>query len=193
MKTIVLGGGIVGQCYARALHAHGHQIVAFCDHAPSDALRALAAELGAPIHATPGPWLAEAGLVVSAVFGTAALDLARAACPHLQAGTLYLDMTTADPQAMRDAEGLALERGGRFVDVAITGRNTGGRDPAHQHRAQQGAAAAGHARKNPCQRRRGARWFAAGDGSPLHPRSPAPGARGARLGHAARLKYRGTY
>lgn len=121
MKTILLGGGMVGQCYAQALQAQGHHIVAFCDHAPSDALRALAAELGASIHAAPGPWLAEAGLVVSAVFGTAALDLAHAAFPHLQAGTLYLDMTTADPQAMRDAEALAHERGVRFVDVAITG------------------------------------------------------------------------
>lgn len=112
---------MVGQCYAQALQAQGHTIAAFCDHAPSDALRALAAQLGAPIHAAPGPWLADAELAVSAVFGTAALDLARASFAHLQAGALYLDMTTADPQAMREAEALARQRGVRFVDVAITG------------------------------------------------------------------------
>lgn len=121
MKTILLGGGMVGQCYAQALQAQGHTIAAFCDHAPSDALRALAARLGAAIHAAPGPWLADAELAVSAVFGTAALDLARASFAHLQAGALYLDMTTADPQAMREAEALARQRGVRFVDVAITG------------------------------------------------------------------------
>ncbi len=121
MKTILLGGGMVGQCYAQALQAQGHTIAAFCDHAPSDALRALAARLGAAIHAAPGPWLADAELAVSAVFGTTALDLARASFAHLQAGALYLDMTTADPQAMREAEALARRRGVRFVDVAITG------------------------------------------------------------------------
>ncbi len=121
MKTILLGGGMVGQCYAQALQAQGHTIAAFCDHAPSDALRALASRLGAAIHAAPGPWLADAELAVSAVFGTAALDLARASFAHLQAGALYLDMTTADPQAMREAEALARRRGVRFVDVAITG------------------------------------------------------------------------
>lgn len=112
---------MVGQCYAQALQAQGHTIAAFCDHAPSDALRALAAGLGASTHPAPGPWLADAELVVSAVFGTAALELANATFPHLQAGTLYLDMTTADPQAMRDADTLARGHGVRFVDVAITG------------------------------------------------------------------------
>ena len=42
MKIILLGGGMVGQCYAQALQAQGHTITAFCDSAPSEALHALA-------------------------------------------------------------------------------------------------------------------------------------------------------
>ena len=112
---------MVGQCYAQALQAQGHTITAFCDSAPSDALHALAGRLGAAIHAAPGEWMEGCELVVSAVFGTAALDLARAAFPHMAPGALYLDMTTAAPDDMRAAGALAGQAGMRFVDVAITG------------------------------------------------------------------------
>ena len=121
MKTIILGGGVVGQCYAQALAAQGHTLVGFCDPQPSDALRALAGAHGAALHAAPGPWMQGAELAVSAVFGTVALDVARQALPHLPAGALYLDMTTADPEDMARAEQLAQAGGHRFVDVAITG------------------------------------------------------------------------
>ena len=41
--------------------------------------------------------------------------------PHLRAGALYIDMTTADPEDMRRAQALAQRSGHHFVDVAITG------------------------------------------------------------------------
>lgn len=121
MQTIILGGGVVGQCYAQALAAQGHQIVGFADLQPSEALRTLAGTLGASIHSAPGTWMAGAELAVSAVFGTVALDMARQALAYLPRGALYVDMTTADPDDMRGAEQLALSSGHRFVDVAITG------------------------------------------------------------------------
>ncbi len=121
MKTIILGGGVVGQCYAQALAAQGHALAGFCDPQPGDALRALAQAHGAPIHAEPGAWMQGAELAVSAVFGTAALGVARAALAHLPRGALYVDMTTADPEDMVRADQIAQAGGHRFVDVAITG------------------------------------------------------------------------
>jgi 3-hydroxyisobutyrate dehydrogenase-like beta-hydroxyacid dehydrogenase len=121
MKTAILGGGVVGTCYAQALAGSGHVLVGICDPQPSAALHTFAQAHGLAIHAAPGPWLAEAELVLSAVFGSVALDVAQTALPQLRAGTLYLDMTTADPADMRQAEALAQAGGQRFADVAITG------------------------------------------------------------------------
>jgi len=121
MNTVILGGGTVGQCYAQALAAQGHTISGFADPQPGEALQALAGRLGAGLHAAPGAWMHEAELAVSAVFGTVALEVARQAFPHLQRGALYVDMTTADPDDMRQAEQEAEACGHRFVDVAITG------------------------------------------------------------------------
>lgn len=121
MQTIIIGGGVVGQCYAQALATQGHQIIGFADLHPSEALRTLAGALGASIHPAPGAWATGAELAVSAVFGTVALDVARQSLTYLPPGALYVDMTTADPDDMRAAQQLALASGHRFVDVAITG------------------------------------------------------------------------
>jgi 3-hydroxyisobutyrate dehydrogenase len=121
MKTVILGGGIVGLCYAKALADQGHALIAFCDSRASLHLMDFAASHALPVHAAAGPWLADADLVVSAVFGTVALELAEQALAHMSAGALYVDMTTADPQDMSRAETLARSGGQRFVDVAITG------------------------------------------------------------------------
>ena len=112
---------MVGQCYAQALADQGHRIIGFVDPRPGEALHTLAGTLGADLHAAPGTWMQEADLVISAVFGTVALEVARQTFPHLRSGTLYADMTTADPDDMRQAEDEARAAGHRFVDVAITG------------------------------------------------------------------------
>lgn len=70
-------------------------------------------------------------MVVSAVFGTVARSLFEACLPHLRDGVVYVDMTTADPQEMREcgelARRVAQGRAVHFVDVAITGAvNLGG-------------------------------------------------------------------
>lgn len=121
MKLALIGGGMVGRCYGEALAHHGMPLCGIWDAQPTDALQAFAQHHHAALHPGPGAWLGEADVVLSAVFGTAALDVASAALPHLQAGALYIDMTTADPDDMRRAQTLAAQTGQHFVDVAITG------------------------------------------------------------------------
>lgn len=121
MKLALIGGGMVGRCYGQAFAAQGVALCGIWDAQPSDDLRAFAQQHGTPLHTGVGDWLGEAEVVISAVFGSAALDVATAAMPHLRTGALYIDMTTADPEDMRRAQALASQAGHHFIDVAITG------------------------------------------------------------------------
>lgn len=129
---------MVGACYMQAFVKQGHSLVGLCDLQPNAAVADAVQAAGAQVHAAPGAWLAEADVVVSAVFGTVARSLFEACLPHLRDlrdlpdGVVYVDMTTADPQEMREcgelARRVAQGRAVHFVDVAITGAvNLGGR------------------------------------------------------------------
>ena len=123
---------MVGACYMQAFLEHGHSLVGLCDLQPNAAVADALQAAGAQVHTAPGAWLAEADVVVSAVFGTVARSLFEACLPHLQDGALYVDMTTADPHEMRECAELAERsvqgRAVHFVDVAITGAvNLGGK------------------------------------------------------------------
>ncbi len=123
---------MVGACYMHAFVEQGHSLVGLCDLQPSDAVVATVQAAGAEVYTAPGARLAGADVVVSAVFGTVARSLFEACLPHLVDGALYVDMTTADPQEMRECAELAQRgtHGGavHFVDVAITGAvNLGGK------------------------------------------------------------------
>ncbi|WP_202759154.1 NAD(P)-dependent oxidoreductase [Delftia acidovorans] len=132
MKFAILGGGMVGACYMQAFVEQGHSLVGLCDLQPNAAAADAVQAAGAQVHTAPGAWLAKADVVVSAVFGTVARSLFEACLPHLRDGVVYVDMTTADPQEMREcgelARRVAQGRAVHFVDVAITGAvNLGGR------------------------------------------------------------------
>ncbi|WP_454722897.1 NAD(P)-binding domain-containing protein [Delftia acidovorans] len=138
MKFAILGGGMVGACYMQAFVEQGHSLVGLCELQPNAAVADAVQAAGAQVHTAPGAWLAEADVVVSAVFGTVARSLFEACLPHLRDlrdladGVVYVDMTTADPQEMREcgelARRVAQGRAVHFVDVAITGAvNLGGR------------------------------------------------------------------
>ncbi len=126
---------MVGACYMQAFVEQGHSLVGLCDLQPNAAVADAVQAAGAQVHTAPGAWLAEADVVVSAVFGTVARSLFEACLPHLRhlrEGVVYVDMTTADPQEMREcgelARRVAQGRAVHFVDVAITGAvNLGGR------------------------------------------------------------------
>ena len=122
---------MVGACYMQAFLEQGHSLVGLCELQPNAAVADAVQAAGAQVHAAPGAWLAEADVVVSAVFGTVARSLFEACLPHLRDGVVYVDMTTADPQEMREcgelARRVAQGRAVHFVDVAITGAvNLGG-------------------------------------------------------------------
>jgi 3-hydroxyisobutyrate dehydrogenase-like beta-hydroxyacid dehydrogenase len=121
MKIALLGCGEVGHCYAQAWTEAGHQVVAICDLRQDDEMQARSRSHGAVLHAAPGPWLSQAGVVVSAVFGRAALDVAAAALPFMRSDALYADFTTAGAGDMRAAAAVAASHGVPFADVAIMG------------------------------------------------------------------------
>lgn len=121
MKFALIGGGVVGSCYAKAFVESGLILRGVWDIKPSDSLKAFAAENEAGIHSAADTWLADADYVLSAVFGSASLDVAGQALPMMKAGAVYVDMTTAAPEVMAQASEHAGKLGLHFVDVAITG------------------------------------------------------------------------
>lgn len=65
--------------------------------------------------------LGEADLIISAVPGECALDVARSAAPLLKKGAFYLDLCTVTG-AMAETDRAVVEgSGGRYVDVAVMG------------------------------------------------------------------------
>ena len=131
-RIAVVGLGEVGRCYVAALAQVPEVRLSLCDPAPQAAALALAARLQLPIHAGPGPWLAECDWTFGCVVGDAAAAVARACLSHMQGRAgLYADFSTAGPQDMRDAGQFAAARELAFVDVAIMGAiaQTGARTP----------------------------------------------------------------
>lgn len=121
MKIALIGCGEVGSCYAQAWRTAGHTVFAVCELRQDAEMQAQVQGYGATLHATPGAWLAQADLVVSAVFGYAAEQVAAQALPYLRPDALYADFTTASAADMRAAADIAANHGIPFADVAIMG------------------------------------------------------------------------
>lgn len=121
MKFAVIGGGVVGRCYGKALADSGATLCGVWDILPTQGLRDMTAAMGVSIHPAPGPWLSQADVVLSCVFGTAALDVTQQTVGSMRPGAIYVDMTTATPEDMAAAEKAATPHDVGFVDVAITG------------------------------------------------------------------------
>jgi len=121
MKIALLGCGEVGSCYAQAWVAAGHAVTGICELRQDEEMAGRARRHGAVLHAEPGPWLREADIVVSAVYGHAALEVARRSFPHMRQDAVYADFTTASAPDMQAAAAAAAERNIAFTDVAIMG------------------------------------------------------------------------
>lgn len=119
MKVALIGGGEVGRCYASALHKAGHDVYAVIDSYPSQALQNLCKELGATIEQAPSVILQEADLIISAVFGSVALQVAEQAAPFIKPHALYADFTTGKPDDILAASAVVTQQHADFVDVAI--------------------------------------------------------------------------
>lgn len=120
MHIAIIGLGEVGRCYAAPLQAAGFEL-SLCEARPSPAATALASSLGLPIHDKPGPWLAGAQWVLSCVTGAVALEVVKGLAPLLARGAAIADLTTASPQAKRDAALAASGHDVGYVDTAIMG------------------------------------------------------------------------
>ncbi len=121
MKVAFAGGGVVGRCYAEAFANQGVQVCGIWDHMAAPALLEFASTHAVALHPAAGDWLSQADVVISAVFGSEALTVAANAFPHMQAGALFIDMTTAEPEDMQRANRAAQDAGCHFVDVGIMG------------------------------------------------------------------------
>lgn len=121
MKIALIGCGEVGDCYAQAWLEGGHSIVGICELRQDAEMQARARAHGSTLHSEPGAWLAQADIVVSAVFGHSALAVARQALPHVRQGGSYADFTTASSADMRAGAEDAARLGVPFIDVAIMG------------------------------------------------------------------------
>jgi 3-hydroxyisobutyrate dehydrogenase-like beta-hydroxyacid dehydrogenase len=120
VKIAIIGLGEVGRCYARALHAGGHEL-ALCDGRPSQASQDLAAGWRLEVHGAPGAWLRDCDWILSCVTGAHALGVAEQCLAKARQGATLCDLTTASPDAKRAAARRASEAKVRYVDVAIMG------------------------------------------------------------------------
>lgn len=120
MKIAIIGAGEVGLTYARPWSAAGHEIV-LCDLKPSATAEAFAAEHGSALYTSLPDAVPGCDVVISCVFGTVSLQVARQALDSMSKSALFVDMTTADPNQIRVAAAQAAEKGIEYVDVAILG------------------------------------------------------------------------
>lgn len=120
MKIAIVGAGEVGLTYAGPWIAAGHTLV-LCDLKPSPRAQGFAAEHGLELVTAIDTAVADCEVVVSCVFGTVSLAVAEQALAGMHADALFIDMTTADPEQIRQAARLAAERAIAYVDVAILG------------------------------------------------------------------------
>lgn len=121
MKIALIGGGEVGRCYARALYEAGQNVYLIVDNHPTEILEDFCSELGAAFSSEPSAALAEADLILCAVFGAITLDIAKSIKPFLKQNSLYADLTTGRPSDILEASAELEKRQIRFVDVAIAG------------------------------------------------------------------------
>lgn len=114
----IVGFGDVGQAYARAFVEQGMVVQI---HHPSPSTRALAAAqvLGVVIVTDPARAFGNCALALNVAPGPQALAVARAAAPHMPAGSMFADLSSASPQDVRAAA--ALFKHSDYVDVAIMG------------------------------------------------------------------------
>src|SRR5690606_16017929 len=101
--------------------AAGHTLSGVAELRQDDDMADRVRAFGADLHDAPGPWLHDADIVVSAVYGRDACKVALDCLRHLRADAVYADYTTASATDMQVAATAAAELGLCFTDVAIMG------------------------------------------------------------------------
>jgi 3-hydroxyisobutyrate dehydrogenase-like beta-hydroxyacid dehydrogenase len=121
-----IGFGEAGFEIARGLHSSGVAAVCLCDVAVQDPERALliknrAREAGAVILGTIGEVVEQSATLLSLVPPEVSVTVAKEAAPHLQAGRLYIDLTSSFPDEMKRIAAFMEPSGALFVDGAMMG------------------------------------------------------------------------
>lgn len=115
----VLGTGIMGAAMARNLCRTGHTVRVW--NRTQEKAEPLAAD-GAHVAATPAEAVSGADVVLTMLLdGPATLEAMTAAAPGLEAGTIWLQSTTAGSEALAGLVDFALHHGLRFVDAPVMG------------------------------------------------------------------------
>jgi 3-hydroxyisobutyrate dehydrogenase-like beta-hydroxyacid dehydrogenase len=126
-ETIALiGFGEAGQSIGRGLAGEPGAAVAaydvrFCGP-DAPVLMAKAREAGVAPHPELARALDGAGIVLSAVVGSAAVEAGRAAASHLDAGQTYVDLNSVSPATKRAVERAVAASGAHFVEAAVMAR-----------------------------------------------------------------------
>jgi 3-hydroxyisobutyrate dehydrogenase-like beta-hydroxyacid dehydrogenase len=124
-RLALLGFGEAGASIAAGLAAGGAGVTAFdlAFRSPGGAARMDAARaIGIVPHEEVAPAVADATIVVSAVPGAVAVDVARAAAPHLRAPQIYLDLNSVSPATKRAVAAAVAESGAACIEAAVMAR-----------------------------------------------------------------------
>lgn len=127
MQIAIIGMGEVGRCFAAALHAAGHELLLY-ELRPSVAAEELAASLHRTLAREPGPELNNAEWSMSCVTGMQAIAVVECILPKLSPKSAIADFTTASPATKRKAATDAQGFGVDYVDTAIMGAISLGRE-----------------------------------------------------------------
>ena len=114
----IVGFGDVGQAYARALLEQGVTVRIY-HPVPRTRAVASAQALGLDIDNDAARAFGGCALALNVAPGPQALVVASAAAPHMPAGSLFADLSSATPQNLRTAATLFTQSD--YVDVAIMG------------------------------------------------------------------------
>jgi len=118
-----IGFGELGSVLAKGLRENGAEgLRAYVRPRPDQ--RALALRLAAAhVERAPSVEIAvrDADVVLVVVPGSAVVEVARGAAPHVRAGSLYVDAATAAPEAKGEAGALVGDAGALYVDAAVLG------------------------------------------------------------------------
>ncbi|KAA1285462.1 NAD(P)-dependent oxidoreductase [Alcaligenes faecalis] len=120
-RVALIGAGEVARFYGAALKSAGVQVPFILVRRESAPASELAHQLGAQLCLQADARWQDLDGVLSAVTGTQAEVVAKAVMPHLSSGTLYMDLCTAEPQAMESLDALAQQHGIELADLAIMG------------------------------------------------------------------------
>jgi 3-hydroxyisobutyrate dehydrogenase-like beta-hydroxyacid dehydrogenase len=119
-QIAIIGFGEAGQHIGRGLAAEGKVELSVYDlrHAERQLIEAAKAS-GIALEDSPAAATKDTQIIFSLVTASSAIDAARAAAPHLNAGQTYIDFNSVSPMTKRAVAEAIAPSGAQFVEAAI--------------------------------------------------------------------------